>query len=157
MMKRSLFGLFCFLCVFVACKKTTDKENDEIRFEVSEKTNSNQLVYAGQIPCSDCDEIQLILILNIKDFLNGENKYELTTTYKGKNPANTIVQTGTYSVEKGLHFNDSAKVYVLDWDKKKDDRRYFAELDRDSLFISVLSQEGQLLESPNEYQLKLIR
>ena len=154
-MKHILCSLSCFLLLLTACKKTVQEEEVEIRFEIPTKTNENQLVYAGEIPCADCERIQMILILNIEGEINGENHYELTRTYKGKSENKTI-EEGSYNVEKGLDLDCSAKIYVLNWDKNKNERQYFAEYNNNPHIIYLLNQEGQPIDSQLNYKLKLI-
>jgi len=155
-MKRILISVCCIagvLLVGTSCKKILKKGMESVNDPVS---NAEQWVYAGDIPCADCDGVHLVLVLNLKNNEKGDYTYELTQIYKGKTPENKTIKKGNYNVEKGLNSIENAKVYVLAWDDIKEERRYFAEYDQDTSAIYMLDLEGYPIISPLNYKLDLV-
>jgi copper homeostasis protein (lipoprotein) len=136
-----------------SCKKTHKKGMESVNDPVS---NAEQWVYAGDIPCADCEGIHLVLVLSLKNTEKGDYTYELTQIYKGKTPENKMVQKGNYNVEKGLNSIENAKIYVLAWDDVKEGRRYFAEYDKDTSAVYMLDLEGHPINSSFNYKLDLV-
>jgi copper homeostasis protein (lipoprotein) len=150
-MKRILLNVCYLLLVLTACTKSTEKKQD-----IQDKAHIDLSVYTGEIPCADCEGIRLILGLKLEDAANGSGKYELTYIYKGKTPENKFVQTGNYNIEKALSDIGSSRIYVLDWDKIKEERKYFAEYNNDPSTIYMLGQDKQPIDSQFNYKLKRI-
>lgn len=64
------------------------------------------IIYEGDLPCADCEGIDVVLTLNT------DNSYSMSNTYRGRD-VEPYVEKGTWRIVKGDATNPNAEVYQL--------------------------------------------
>lgn len=118
---------------------------------VLETTASTWFTYKGNIPCEDCEEIQMELKLENK--LNNEEKeFELFETYVGTRHGNrNFSSRGTYEINYGVD-NDPTAIVITLMDENKEVTKAFVQENEQNL--KLLGKDGKRISSPLDYRLK---
>jgi uncharacterized lipoprotein NlpE involved in copper resistance len=103
----------------------------------------DRAIYEGNIPCADCEGIQVRL--NLKD--NG--KYKMTSVYLGKN-VQPLIEKGTWTTETGDATDPNATVYILT--SSENVTTYFLDSGNE---LKQLDENKKLVTNP--YAMNLMR
>ncbi|WET02262.1 copper resistance protein NlpE N-terminal domain-containing protein [Flavobacterium sp. YJ01] len=155
-MKKILILTAVFAQLFVSCNSKKQAETDEIvkkdsiENQIEREETDNILVFEGLLPCADCSGIETILRI---DRLN--NKYELSSIYKGKSPERTSKEKGNLNTERGLENDPDGTIYVLNWDKPQNKQTYYGYFSKNPEKIYMLDRNKKVIKSKLDYSLEL--
>lgn len=112
-------------------------------------------VYEGVLPCADCSGIKTVLKMHTGKGPDYTHRFELSSTYQGKNPEKEFVQKGNFNVERGFGDDPNGTIYVLDWDKPESEQVYygFSGYTPDKIFL--LDKNREIIKSKLIYSLTL--
>lgn len=150
-----LLSVFLLSLFFLSCdspsKETDDFHNLGEAEIVLEANASTWFTYKGNIPCDDCEEINLELKLENK--MNNEEKgFELIETYIGtKHGDRSFNSRGTYEIIHGLD-NDPTAVVLTLMDENKVVTKAFVQEDEQNL--RLVEKDGKRFNFPLNYSLK---
>ncbi len=162
-MKKEWLAVFA-LFVFVACNTSTQSpvpSSHDIDSALAVKTTipgepdaTRMLVgvFAGVLPCADCEGIKTELTL-YQDVANADNNsYILVETYMGINTGDTsFTSKGKWDVLKGIKDDNEASVFFLNYDQP-DESRYF--LKKSDSAIVMLDKDQNIIASTLNYTLR---
>lgn len=146
---------------FLSCnnKKNEEKTNtavpDSTSIKVEKNTAENVLVYEGLLPCADCSGIQTVLKIYQGNGTMEEQKFELSSIYKGKSPEKEFVEKGNFNTERGLENDPDGTIFVLNWDKPVEKQSYYGYLSSDTKKIYMLDRDRKIIKSKLNYSLDL--
>lgn len=118
------------------------------------ETITVEKTYEGILPCADCSGVKTRLKLNSNPNDPNNNTYELTQTYMGKEPNNTFVTTGKYSVQNSPENN--SMIYIFTPDDADDEQIYYAVYNTDPTTMHALDQDMKKIKSDINHILKLV-
>jgi len=155
-MKKILIFTAVLAQLFASCnsKKQTKADEtikrDSIENQIEKQETDNILVFEGSLPCADCAGIETILRI---DRLN--NKYELSSIYKGKSPERKLKVKGNLNTERGLENDPDGTIYVLNWDKPQNEQTYYGYFSKNPEKIYMLDRNKKVIKSKLDYSLEL--
>lgn len=111
--------------------------------------------YEGVLPCADCSGIKTVLKIYEGDGTMESHKFELSSTYQGKEPGNVFVQKGNFNLERGLEKDPNGTIYVLNYDKPEGEQIFYgySAATPDKLFL--LDNKREIIKSKLNYTLTL--
>lgn len=147
-MKR-LTVLLLSIIIFAACGSGETSEDSNVFQEVGETTRDrlavDYFVFEGEIPCIDCDKIDVELWLE-KDSVQETSEYWIRTVHRNTHTGDITDEVeGIYTKLVGYRDNPTATVYQLN--PGTNEPRYFL-LNEDGT-LSVLGPDRRLL-SPED-------
>lgn len=151
-MKKSV--LFILSVILYACGPSENRETTTAVEEVVENleeriVSSEWLVYKGEIPCIDCDEIQVELWLE-NDPHEATPDYRLVMNYINTHAGDTEEEVeGNYTIIPGYEGDRDATLYQLN--PGTNEPRYFILNDDQS--ITMLGEDMQPLDEGIEQDL----
>ena len=167
-MKKLFIGLAVCGIFLAGCHKkeaSTPQQTPQNTSSASQTANAPvvtetitlEKVYEGTLPCADCSGIKTQLKLHSKANDPNANKYELTQTYLGKEPNNTFVTTGTYTVENDTNTdnNTNTTIYTFTPDQPDMGPTYYAVYSNDPTTMHMLDSDMKKIEDDMQSVLKL--
>lgn len=142
--------------LFASCnskKQGAKDENitgDPIETQTEKEQTDNVLVFEGLLPCADCSGIETILKI---DQIN--NKFELSSIYKGKSLEKVFKENGNLNTERGLEKDPDGTIYVLNWDKPQSEQTYYGYYSKNPEKIYMLDRNKKIIKSKLDYSLTL--
>jgi copper homeostasis protein (lipoprotein) len=112
-------------------------------------------IYEGVLPCADCSGIQTVLKIYQGDGIMESHKFELTSTYQGKEPGNVFTQKGNFNTERGLGKDPNGTIYVLNYDKPEGEHIFYGYTEATPDKIFLLDKDRQIIKSKLNYTLTL--
>ncbi|TDW47373.1 copper homeostasis protein (lipoprotein) [Flavobacterium sp. 270] len=157
-MKKTIY-FAAIMCLLLSCnsKKTDNNTLPENEKPVS-KTNNDfrkTTIYEGLLPCADCTGINTTLKINTDYGVMQNNKFELISTYQGKEPGNTFTQKGNFNTERGLENDPDGTIYVLNWDQPLEKQIYYGYYSANPEKIYLLDKDRKIIKSKLNYFLLL--
>lgn len=135
---------------------TTSSIVEETRSIVPESESLGEAkIYEGVLPCADCSGIQTVLKIYQGDGTMESHKFELTSTYQGKEPGNVFVQKGNFNTEKGVGNDKNGTIYVLNYDKPEGEQIFYGLTSAEPNKLFLLDKERQIIKSKLNYTLTL--
>lgn len=159
-MRRVIIFLLS-ITIFAACGPGETGEDRNVFQEVGETTRervaTQYLVFEGEIPCVDCDKIDVELWLE-KDSVEATSEYWIRTVHRNTHTGDIADEVeGIYTRLTGYRDNPTATVYQLN--PGTNEPRYFLLNEDGSL--SVLGPDRRLLlpdeDDQYDYNLQLRR
>ncbi|KAF2327901.1 copper resistance protein NlpE [Flavobacterium ginsenosidimutans] len=153
---RKIIILAFTLALIVSCNSKNGKdENNVVLTDTIASNEKNEpadsiSVYEGTLPCADCEGIETILKINIVD-----NKFELSSTYKGKQPEKNFKGRGNINTERGLEKDPDGTIYILNWDKPEKDQVYYGYYSKNPEKLYLLDRNKKMIKSKLNYFLEL--
>ncbi|MDQ6530353.1 copper resistance protein NlpE N-terminal domain-containing protein [Flavobacterium sp. LHD-85] len=153
---KKIVILFAVVIQLVACN--SEKKKKEIVQEEIDSTDVKEenieyekvLVYEGLLPCADCEGIETILKIDVVD-----NKFDLSSTYKGKQPEKNFKEKGNINTERGLEKDPDGTIYILNWDKAEKDQVYYGYYSKKPEKLYLLDRNKKIIKSKLNYFLEL--
>ncbi|RKR04738.1 copper homeostasis protein (lipoprotein) [Flavobacterium sp. 90] len=112
-------------------------------------------VYEGILPCADCSGIKTELKIYSGDGTMESHKFELTSTYQGREPGNVFTQKGNFNTERGLGKDPNGTIYVLNYDKPEGEHIFYGYTEATPDKIFLLDNKRQIIQSKLNYTLTL--
>ncbi len=135
---------------------TTSSIVEETKSIVPESESLGEAkIYEGVLPCADCSGIQTVLKIYQGDGTMESHKFELTSTYQGKEPGNVFVQKGNFNTERGVGKDKNGTIYVLNYDKPEGEQIFYGLTSAEPNKIFLLDKERQIIKSKLNYTLTL--
>jgi copper homeostasis protein (lipoprotein) len=136
-------------------KNSKDEENNAVLTDTIANNEKNEpddsiSVYEGTLPCADCEGIETILKLDVAD-----NTFQLSSTYKGKQPEKNFKEKGTINTERGLEKDPDGTIYILNWDKPEKDQVYYGYYSKNPEKLYLLDRNKKIIKSKLNYFLEL--
>lgn len=160
-MKNALI-LFAFAIQLTACNSKAKEEikttadSTAINTETAPKNQiQNVLIYEGLLPCADCSGIQTVLKIDVGDGTMEDQKFELSSIYKGKSPEKEFVEKGNFNTERGLESDPNGTIFVLNWKKPVEQQIYYGYFSSDTNKIYMLDRDKKIIKSKLNYSLEL--
>ncbi len=154
MRKIIILAFTLALILFFNSKNGKDENNvvltDTIASNEKNEPADSISVYEGTLPCADCEGIETILKINIVD-----NKFELSSTYKGKQPEKNFKGRGNINTERGLEKDPDGTIYILNWDKPEKDQVYYGYYSKNPEKLYLLDRNKKMIKSKLNYFLEL--
>lgn len=116
---------------------------------------TNVLVYEGLLPCADCSGIQTVLKIDLGNGTMEDQKFELSSIYKGKSPEKEFVEKGNFNTERGLESDPNGTTFILNWDKPAEKQIYYGYFSSDTKKIYMLDRSKKIIKSKLNYSLEL--
>ena len=107
-------------------------------------------VFAGTIPCADCEGIEMKLTLYQDPATLASAGYTLEQTYIGRTDS-TFNEQGEWDYLRGNDEDPNATIYGLNLDKPKEDQTYFLKVGDDK--VTMLDPEMNPIQSNLNYTL----
>lgn len=154
---KKAFILLVVIFQLVSCN--SKKNQDEDKTTVIDSTTTaidddsvvdTNLVFEGTLPCADCSGIETVLKINTI-----ENKFELSSTYKGKSPEKKFVEKGSINTERGLEKDIDGTIYILNWDKPENEQVYYGYFSKNPEKLYLLDRNKKVIKSKLNYFLEL--
>lgn len=150
--------VFILLAVAVQLTACNSKKQDTVEGTAADSTEiatekqetDNILVFEGELPCADCSGIETILKID-----NVNNKFELSSIYKGKSPEKKFTQKGNLNTERGLENDQNGTIYILNWDKPENEQVYYGYYSKDPETLYMLDKNRKVIKSKLNYTLNL--
>ncbi len=143
-----------FIALFAMVSCTPGKKSEVQKENVPATASSLHVItYEGVLPCADCPGIKTKLEINPGDGTMENYTFVLTRTYLNREPDNVFVEKGNYNLERGFDDDNDATVYVLNWDKNKEEQEFFVRFSGNDSTLVQLSTERKLLDT-NLHSLK---
>ncbi|MBL0738564.1 copper resistance protein NlpE N-terminal domain-containing protein [Flavobacterium sp. GN10] len=153
---KKIVVLFTVAITLMACNSKKKKEEivkaeiDSTAVKVENVVSENVLVYEGLLPCADCEGIETILKIDVVD-----NKFQLSSTYKGKKPETNFIEKGNINTERGLEKDPDGTIYILNWDKPEKDQVYYGYYSKNPEKLYLLDKSKKIIKSKLNYFLEL--
>lgn len=128
----------------------TEDVTDSTEIQTREEKTDTMLVFEGLLPCADCEGIETILKI---DQIN--NKFELSSTYKGKSPEKEFKEKGNINTERGLESDPDGTIYILNWDKPEKEQVYYGYYSKNPEKLYMLDRNRKVIKSKLDYSLTL--
>ncbi|SHH72814.1 copper resistance protein NlpE N-terminal domain-containing protein [Flavobacterium defluvii] len=158
---KNLFVLLAIAIQFASCnsKKNQDETKsssvDSTAVKTEKTTSGNVLVYEGLLPCADCSGIQTVLKIYQGNGTMEQQKFEVSSIYKGKSPEKEFIETGNFNTERGLENDPNGTIFILNWDKPLEKQLYYGYLSSDTTKIYMLDRDKKIIKSKLNYTLDL--
>lgn len=136
-------------------EEVTTPQTDSTTVSVEKPVVENALVYEGLLPCADCSGIQTVLKIAQGDGTTEGQTFELSSTYKGKEPEKEFVEKGKFNTERGLENDPNGTIFVLNYDKPADKQVYYGYFSSDTKKIYMLDRDKKIIKSKLNYSLDL--
>lgn len=136
-------------------EEVTTPQTDSTAVTVEKTAVENALVYEGLLPCADCSGIQTVLKIAQGDGTTEGQTFELSSTYKGKDPEKEFVETGKFNTERGLENDPNGTIFILNYDKPTEKQIYYGYLSSDTKKIYMLDRDKKIIKSKLNYSLDL--
>lgn len=154
-MKKIVILAFAAVIVTSCNSKNSKDENstvliDTIANNEKEDTVESISVYEGILPCADCEGIKTILKIDVV-----ANKFQLSTTYQGKQPEKSFTEKGNINTEKGLEKDPDGTIFILNWDKPEKDQTYYGYYSKNPEKLYLLDRNKKVIKSKLDYFLEL--
>ncbi|WP_281232946.1 copper resistance protein NlpE [Flavobacterium gelatinilyticum] len=153
---KKVFILACIVILSASCNSKNNKDEntavstDSIAAHENSEAPETILVYEGTLPCADCEGIETVLKIDIVD-----NKFELSSVYKGKSPEKNLVQKGNVNTERGLEKDQDGTIYVLNWNKPETEQVYYGYYSNNPEKLFLLDKDRKVIKSKLNYFLEL--
>ncbi len=151
----AIIGIALFTVLFLsAC--SGGKEKQQAQESKSSALNDSVWVtaYQGTLPCADCPGIKTTLRLIWTKTDKKGNTYELKEEYIDRN---TFTSSGNFNVERGFGQDNDATVIILNFDKPKNEQRYYVYFSNNTKVLHVLNPQKEMNENSGlNYQLEEI-
>lgn len=138
----TVFMVIIFLILGIWFTQQPWKVEEKVRVMHPSITNTSQrlseVIYTGDLPCADCEGIDVILTLQ-KDGI-----YSMSSTYRGRDIA-PYIERGMWAVRKGMSTDPQATIYEL---RSETGENQYYVVDGDKLV--QLDQEMNRIEAPFE-------
>lgn len=161
MIMKNLFVLLAIAIQFASCNSKKSQEetkpsvSDSTDVKTEKSTAENVLIYEGLLPCADCSGIETILKIYQGNGTMEQQKFELSSIYKGKSPEKEFVEKGNFNTERGLENDPNGTIFILNWDKPVEKQQYFGYFSSDTKKIYMLDREKKIIKSKLNYSLDL--
>lgn len=158
---KNLVIILAVACQLWACNS---KKNEETVKTVSKDAGSSIVekgsiskvnIYEGLLPCADCSGIETVLKIHQGDGTMESHKFELISTYKGKQPEKSFIQKGNFNYERGLENDPDGTIYILNWDKPESEQIYYGYKSANPDKIYLLDKKREIIKSELNYFLTL--
>ncbi|MBZ4034058.1 copper resistance protein NlpE [Flavobacterium sp. 17A] len=143
--------------LLVSCNAKNNKEEGKTVLMDTMVGNENEgniveniKVFEGTLPCADCEGIETILKIDVID-----NKFQLSSTYKGKQPKKNFVEKGKINTERGLESDPDGTIFILNWDKPEKDQVYYGYYSKNPEKLYLLDRNKKVIKSKLDYFLEL--
>jgi copper homeostasis protein (lipoprotein) len=150
---KKFFILTVVLCITASCNSKQENVKPENKKE--NNTFSKTTVFEGTLPCADCSGIKTVLKIYNDYSVSQNNKFELISTYEGKQPQNTFTEKGNFNTERGLENDPDGTIYVLNWDQPEDKQIYYGHFSKNPEKIYLLDKNRKTIKSELNYSLTL--
>lgn len=149
-MKKLMFLLVTAGFVF-ACGPADREEStttvEEVVDHLEDRLTSDWIIYKGEVPCVDCDAIEMELWLEVDRTLTTPD-YRLNLNYKNTPVGDTKEEVeGIYTIISGYGQDREAVVYQLN--PGSNEPRYFL-LNEEDKSLTMLGDDMQLLDEEDE-------
>ncbi|KEO74537.1 copper resistance protein NlpE N-terminal domain-containing protein [Anditalea andensis] len=159
-MKSTIVFLLSIL-IFTACGNQGEGEGNviqEVGQDISSRVANEYLVFEGEIPCVDCDRIEVELWLE-KDSVQETSEYWIRTVHRGTHTGDIEDEVeGVYTKLVGYREDPTATVYQLN--PGTNEPRYFL-LNENEGTLSMLGPDRRMMEEDDDerydYNLRLKR
>jgi copper homeostasis protein (lipoprotein) len=152
---KKTFMILAAVVMLVSCNSKNKQEEDKgaraidtISEAVEEDSVSVVSVFEGTLPCADCDGIETVLKIDSKN-----NKFELSSIYKGKTPEKEFTEKGNFNTERGLEDDADGTIYILNWDKPEKEQVYYGYYSKNPEKLFMLDREKKIIKSDINYSL----
>lgn len=142
--------VFCFTASCNSKQENVKPENKKENNNFSKTT-----IFEGTLPCADCSGIKTVLKIYNDYSVSQNNKFELISTYEGKQPQNTFNEKGNFNTERGLENDPDGTIYVLNWDQPEDKQIYYGHFSKNPEKIYLLDKNRKTIKSELNYSLTL--
>lgn len=143
------------LCITISCNTHSKQENAKSEDQKEKNDFSKTTVFEGTLPCTDCSGIKTVLKIYNDYSVSQNNKFELISTYEGKQPQNTFTEKGNFNTERGLENDPDGTIYVLNWDQPEDKQIYYGYFSKNPEKIYLLDKNRKTIKSELNYSLTL--
>jgi len=158
---RRLIVFLLSLTIFASCGTGGEGEGNvlqEIGEDISGRVATNYLVFEGEIPCVDCEKIEVELWLE-KDSVQETSEYWIRTVHRETHTGDIVDEVeGVYTKLVGYRDDPTATVYQLN--PGTNEPRYFL-LNEQEGTLSVLGPDRRMMETDDDerydYHLRLRR
>ena len=160
---RRIIVFLLSITIFAACGSGSEGDDNgnviqELGDDISGRVATNYLVFEGEIPCIDCDRIEVELWLE-KDSVQETSEYWIRTVHRGTHTGDIVDEVeGVYTKQVGYRDDPSATVYQLN--PGTNEPRYFLLNEREGT-LSVLGPDRRQMEVDDDerydYNLQLRR
>lgn len=159
---RRIIVFLLSIIIFASCGTGSEGEDNrnviqELGDNIRARVVTNYLVFEGEIPCIDCDKIEVELWLE-KDSVRETSDYWIKTTHRGTHTGDIVDEVeGVYTKLVGYGDDPTATVYQLN--PGTNEPRYFLLNERDGT-LSVLGPDRREMEADDDkydYNLQLRR
>lgn len=155
-MKKVLFVLVVTAQLFACNSKKSEKIEETKNVKMDKNVSGEAAIYKGVIPCADCEGIETVLKIYEGDGTIESHKFELSSTYQGKEPKKEIIEKGNFNLERGLEDDADGTIYVLNWDKPEAQQIYYGSYSNDREKIYLLDNKRKIIKSDLNYSLTII-
>lgn len=155
-MKKVLFVLVVTAQLFACNSKKSEKIEETKNVKMDNNVSGEAAIYKGVIPCADCEGIETVLKIYEGDGTIESHKFELSSTYQGKEPKKEIIEKGNFNLERGLEDDADGTIYVLNWDKPEAQQIYYGSYSNDREKIYLLDNKRKIIKSDLNYSLTII-
>lgn len=157
-MKKYL-AIVVLLTLLISCNSNSKKENAKLKNEQNTTKAKNDFskttVFEGTLPCADCSGIKTVLKIYFDYSVAQNNKYELISTYEGKEPQKDFTERGNFNTERGLENDPDGTIYVLNWDQPEKKQIYYGYYSNNPEKIYLLDKNRKIIQSQLNYFLML--
>ena len=155
-MKREIVFILS-LIIYASCGPNGERGGDNVFREVVETTQDrlrvNYLVFEGEIPCIDCDKIDVELWLE-KDSVEVTSDYWIRTVHRNTAQGDVKLEVdGVYTKLRGYRDDPTATVYQLN--PGTDNPRYFLLKDDGTLRVLGMDMQKLMEDDPDGYSYDL--
>ncbi|WP_125723445.1 copper resistance protein NlpE [Flavobacterium ustbae] len=151
MKKFILLAIVLFIAL--SCNKQIKQENPKTERKKEINNFSKTTLFEGTLPCADCSGIKTVLKIYNDYSVSQNNKFELISTYEGKQPNNTFTQKGNFNTERGLENDPDGTIYVLNWDQPEDKQIYYGYYSKNPEKLYLLDKNRKIIQSELNYSL----
>lgn len=153
MQKSLILTIILFQLFSCTIKKQNGDQEiaiDSVEARTDEVKVAGTVVFEGQLPCADCKGIETILKINQID-----NKFELSSIYKGKSPEKVFKEKGNINTERGLEKDENGTIFILNWDKPEKEQLYYGYYSKNPEKLYLLDRNKKVIKSKLDYSLTL--
>lgn len=142
-----LLGLLILVIGGVLWYRTsgTTKTQTETQNTVTQPPQTQDVVYTGDLPCADCEGIDVVLTLR------QDGTFTQSSTYRGRDVA-PLQETGTWMTIKGDATDQNATVYELSFNGEGTVKQYYLVSGNE---LKQLDESKNLIDAP--FNTSLIR
>lgn len=141
---------------FLSCnKKVEPKETVNSKTEKESNNFSKTAVYEGTLPCADCSGIKTVLKIFNDYSVSQNNKFEIISTYEGKQPQKDFIEKGNFNTERGLENDPDGTIYVLNLDQPQEKQIHYGYYSSNPNKIYLLDKDRKIIKSQLNFSLSL--